>query len=277
MRRWRGRREHPSPHHGRELLRAPDVAEALEHRDRIGYQRYAIRVSRLRRTRQHAVRTGWRYVRGALSMRRPGDRGVRHNVIVPQPQRVDHWRVDSGSRGRCKSFGNQYFQRSLRFHPSEGPFPATGQPRRRRVTQRRARWRIRRRSTDAVARSLVPSPHRHSVGVFTIRSRRSPGSRPSVRPSRRAPSRRPVASRAAPSIDGALDERVWQDAVPLTRFRPGRAVRRTAGLRTHRGPDPLRRRGDLRGRRAARPRSVADRHDRHPARRRAGRDRTRSR
>ena len=44
------------------------------------------------------------------------------------------------------------------------------------------------------------------------------------------------------------------------------------GSETHRGAHSLRRRGDLRRRRLLRPRSVAHRHDRHAARRRAGRD-----
>ena len=56
------------------------------------------------------------------------------------------------------------------------------------------------------------------------------------------------------------------------RFRAGRAVRRATRLRAHRSTDSLRRRGDLRRGRLLRPRSVAHRHDRHAARRRAGRD-----
>ena len=43
----------------------------------------------------------------------------------------------------------------------------------------------------------------------------------------------------APSIDGALDERVWQDAAPLTGFVQAEPFEGRAGLRAHRGPDPL--------------------------------------
>ena len=56
------------------------------------------------------------------------------------------------------------------------------------------------------------------------------------------------------------------------RFRAGRAVRRATRLGTDRGAHSLRRRGDLRRGHLLRPRSIADRHDRHAPRRGPGRD-----
>ena len=87
---------------------------------------------------------------------------------------------------------------------------------------------------------------------------------------------RPVSSASriteAPSIDGVLDERVWQDAAPLTDFVQAEPFE----------GQPASERTEVRmlyddeaiyvGVDAARPRSVADRHDRHAPRRRPRRD-----
>ena len=73
--------------------------------------------------------------------------------------------------------------------------------------------------------------HRHDRGLIArlgATARRIPGGG-----SRHIWSR-PVASAAhvteAPVVDGALDDRMWQDATPLDRLRAGRAVRRATRL-----------------------------------------------
>ncbi len=83
-----------------------------------------------------------------------------------------------------------------------------------------------------------------------------------------APAKRLSATKVteAPTLDGVLDDRVWQEATPDRRLRAGRAGRRVAGHRAHRSASGVRRQDALHRRDVLRLRSVADRDDRLAAR-----------